>query len=101
MILFDDRSLSHHHFQTLITLKTAFFKKNSSRHTSCFEVRNLRRFLKVIFLYLASAIRARWDLIIQSSDDFFVGIPINDKNFFKQSDFSIEVEWCQIALFLV
>ena len=52
--------------------------ENSSSHTSCFKVRNLRRFLKVIFLHLTSTIRTRWSLIIQFSDDFFVSIPINN-----------------------
>ena len=78
VILLDYRSLSDHHFRALIALKTAFFKENSSRHTSRFKVRNLRRFLKVIFLHLASAIRTRWGIIIQFSDDFLVGIPIDD-----------------------
>ena len=78
MILLDERSLCDHHFRALIALKTAFFKENSGRHTSCFEVRDLRRFLKVIFLHLTSAIRARWGIVFQSSDDFFVGILIDD-----------------------
>ena len=64
--------------QELIALESTLFKKNSSRHTSRFEVRDLRRFLKIIFLHLASAIRARWSLIIQFSDDFLVGISINN-----------------------
>ena len=78
VILLDEGSLSHRHFRALIELKTAFFKENSSRHTSRFEVRELRRFLKVIFLHLSSAIRTRRGIIVQFSDDFLVGIPIND-----------------------
>ena len=78
VILLDEGSLSHRHFRALIELKTAFFKENSSRHTSCFKVRNLRWFLKVIFLHLASAIRTILGIIIQFSDDFFVSIPINN-----------------------
>ena len=70
VILLDDRSLSDHHFRTMIALKTTLFQKNSSRHTSRFKVRNLRKFLKVIFLHLLSAIRTRWSLIVQFSDDF-------------------------------
>ncbi|CJM54681.1 Uncharacterised protein [Streptococcus pneumoniae] len=58
MILLDDRSFSDHHFRTMIALETTLSKENSSRHTSCFEVRDLRRFLKVIFLQLVSALRA-------------------------------------------
>ena len=78
VILLDEGGLGDRYFQALIALKTAFFKENSSRHTSCFKVRNLRRFLKVIFLHLTSTIRTRWSLIIQFSDDFFVSIPINN-----------------------
>ena len=76
----------------MIALKTTLFKKNSGRHTSCFEVRNFRSLLKVIFLHLTSAIRARWGIVVQFSDNFLECILIDDKNFFKQSDFSIEVE---------
>ena len=78
MILLDYRSLSDRHFWALIALKTTLSKENSSSHTSCFKVRNLRRFLKVIFLHLTSAIRTRWSLIIQFRDNFFVVIPINN-----------------------
>ena len=78
LILLDEGGLGDRYFQALIALKTAFSKENFSRHTSCFKVRNLRRLLKVIFLYLASAIRTRWGLIIQFSDDFFVSILIDD-----------------------
>ena len=48
----DERCFGDHHFRTLIALETAFSKENSSRHVSRFRVRNLRRFLKVIFLHL-------------------------------------------------
>ena len=78
VILLDERSLSDHHFRAMIALESTFSKENSSSHTSCFKVRNLRRFLKVIFLHLTSAIRTRWSLIIQFRDNFFVGIPINN-----------------------
>ena len=78
VILLVEGGLGDRYFQALIALKTAFFKENSSRHTSCFKVRNLRRFLKVIFLHLTSAIRTRWSLIIQFRDNFFVVIPINN-----------------------
>ena len=78
MILLDDRSLSDHHFRALIAPKTTLSKENSGRHTSRFKVRNLRRFLKVIFLHLASTIRTRWGIVVQFSDDFLVCIPIND-----------------------
>ena len=78
VILLDDRSLSDHHFRSLIAPKTALFKENSSRHTSRFKVRNFRRFLKIIFLHLTSALRARRGIIVQFSEDFFVSIPIND-----------------------
>ena len=61
----------------MIALESTFSKEDSSRHTSSFKVRNLRRFLKVIFFHLTSAIRTRWSLIIQFSDDFLVGIPVN------------------------
>ena len=78
VIFLDERGLSDHYFRAMIALKTTLFKENSSRHTSSFKVRNLRGFLKVIFLHLTSAIRVRWGLIIQSSNDFFVGIHIDD-----------------------
>ena len=72
MIFLDEGSLSNHHFWTMIALESTLSKENSSRHTSCFEVRDLRRFLKVIFLHLISTIRARWSFIVQFSDDFLV-----------------------------
>ena len=53
MIFHDERSLSDHHFRTLIALETTLFKENSGRHSSCFRGRNFRWFLKVIFLHLA------------------------------------------------
>ena len=62
----------------MIALETALSKEDSGRHTSRFKIRNLRRFLKIIFLHLTSEIRASWGFIIQFSDDFFVGIHIND-----------------------
>ena len=78
MIILDERGFGNNHFKAMIELESTFFKENFSRHTSCFKVRNLGQFLKVIFLHLASAIRTRWSLIIQFSDDFFVSIPINN-----------------------
>ena len=78
VILLDEGGLGDRYFQALIALKTAFFKENSSRHTSCFKVRNLRSLLKIIFLHLISTIRARRGVIVQFSDDFFVSIPIDD-----------------------
>ena len=76
-IFLDDISFRHHHFRALIAVKTALSKKNSSRHTSRFEVRDLRRFLKVIFLHLTSTIRARWSLIVQFRDNFLMCSPID------------------------
>ena len=78
MILLDERSLSDHHFRALIALETSLFKENSSRHTSCFEVRNFRRFLEVIFLHLTSTLRTRRSVVVQFSDDFLVCILIDD-----------------------
>ena len=77
-IFLDEIGLGYHHFRTMIALESTLSKENSSRHTSCFKVRNFRRFLEVIFLHLTSAIRARWVLIIQFSDDFLVTISIDD-----------------------
>ena len=74
-IFLDDRSFRHHHFRALIAVKTALSKKNSSRHISRFEVRNLRIFLKVIFLHLTSAIRERWGVVVQFSDNFLMCTP--------------------------
>ncbi|CRE76532.1 transposase [Streptococcus pneumoniae] len=34
---------------------------------------NFRRFLKVIFLQLVSALRARWGVVVQFGDDFLGG----------------------------
>ena len=70
MIFLDERSLSDHHFRTMIALESSLFKEDSSRHTSHFKVRDLRRFLKVIFPHLTSAIRVRWGVVVQFSDDF-------------------------------
>ena len=81
VIFLDERGLGDRHFRAMIALKTTLFQKDSSRHTSRFEVRNLRRFLKVIFLHLALVIETIWtiwSLIIQFSDDFFVCILIDD-----------------------
>ena len=78
VIFLENSGLGDRYFRALIALKTAFSKENSSRHTSCFKVRNLRWFLKVIFLHLASTIRTILGIIIQFSDDFFVSIPINN-----------------------
>ena len=71
-IFLDEIGLGYHHFRTMIALESTLSKKNSGRHTSCFKVRDLRRFLKVIFVHLTSAIRTIWRIIIQFSDDFFV-----------------------------
>ena len=46
VIFLDERCFSDHHFRALIALETAFSKENSSRHTSCFVVRDLRRFFE-------------------------------------------------------
>ena len=78
VIFLDERGLGDHHFRALIALETAFSKEDSSRHTSRFKVRNFRWFLEVIFLHLTSTFRTRWGLIIQFSDDFLVGISINN-----------------------
>ena len=78
MILLDERGFGDHRFRAMIALESTLFQEDSSRHTSRFEVRNLRRFLKVIFFHLTSAIRTRWSIVVQSSDDFFVCIPIDD-----------------------
>ena len=90
VILLDEGSLSDQHFRAMIALETTLFQKNSSRHTSRFEVRNLRRFLKVIFLHLTSAIRARWGVVVQFSDDFLVGISINNIHNLDIKVFDIE-----------
>ncbi len=78
VILLDERGLGDHYFRAMIALKSTLSKEDSSRHTSCFKIRNLRRFLEVIFLHLTSAIRASWRIVVQFSDDFFVSIPIDD-----------------------
>ena len=38
-------------FWAMIALETALFKKDSDRHTSCFEVRNFRRFWSSYFSF--------------------------------------------------
>ena len=88
-LTFDGRSLSYHHFLTLIAFKTSLYQKISSRHTSRFEVRNLRMFLKVIFLHLTSAIRVRWDVVVQFSDDFLMCTPIDDIH-------NLEIRVCKV-----
>lgn len=70
VIFLNKRSLSDRPFRVIIALKTAFFKENYGRHDSRIKVRNLRRLLKIIFLYFTSANRTRWSYIIQFSDDF-------------------------------
>ena len=90
MIFLDDRSLSDRYFRAMIALETTLSKEDSSRHTSHFEVRNFRRFLEVIFLHLTSAIRARWGVVVQFSDDFFVSIHIDDIYNFDVWVFDIE-----------
>ena len=77
-IFLDERGLGYHHFRTMIALESTLSKEDSSRHTSRFEVRSLRRFLKVIFLHLISALRASWGVVVHSSDDFLVCIHIDD-----------------------
>ena len=78
VIFLDERCFSDYHFWTLVALKTTLFQQNSSRHTSHFKVRNLRRFLKILFLHLAFAIRTRWGIIVQLSDDLLVCVLIDD-----------------------
>ena len=70
VIFLDERGFGDRYFRTLITLKTSLFKEDSSRPTSHFKVWNLRRFLEVIFLHWISAIRTRWGVVVQFSDDF-------------------------------
>ena len=77
-IFIDDRALGDHHFRAMIALKTALFQEDSSRHTSRFEVRSLRRFLKVIFLHLISALRASLGVVVHYSDNLLVCIHIDD-----------------------
>ena len=57
VIFLDERGLGDRYFRALITHETTLFQENSSRHTSCFKVRNLRRFLELIFLHLTSIIK--------------------------------------------
>ena len=78
LIFLGDRSLNVRYFWAMISLKTALSKKISSRYTRRFKVRNLRSFLKIIFLHLISVISERWSYIIQISDDFLVCILIDD-----------------------
>ena len=78
MIFLDERCLGDHHFRTIVALKTTLFQQNSGRYTSHFKVRNLRQFLKILFLHLAFAIRTRWGIIVQLSDDLLVCILIDD-----------------------
>ena len=62
-IFFDERSLSDHHFRTLIALETALFKENSSRNASRFKVRNVRRLgihINDIILILGSLMSSRF-----------------------------------------
>mgnify|MGYP001677244250 CR=1 FL=1 len=77
-IFLDDRALGDHHFRAMIALETALFQEDSSRHSSRFEVRSLRRFLKVIFFHLTSTTRTRWGVVVHSSDNFLVCIHIDD-----------------------
>ena len=46
VIFLNERSLSDHHFRAMIAFETTLFKEDSSRHTSRFEVRNLRGFFE-------------------------------------------------------
>ena len=77
-IFLDEIGLGYHHFRTMIALESTLSKEDSGKHISRFEVRNLRMFLKVIFLHLTSAIRARWGVVVQFSDDFLMCTPIDD-----------------------
>ena len=79
MILLDERGFGDHRFRAMIALESTLFQEDSSRHTSRFEVRNLRRFLKVIFLHLTFTIRTRWGVVVQFGDDFLVCILIDDR----------------------
>lgn len=58
-----------------LNLSDYFFKRFDE--ISYRTERNFRRFLKIIFLHLTSALRARRGVIVQFSVDFFVSIPIN------------------------
>ncbi|VTE65353.1 competence-specific global transcription modulator [Streptococcus pneumoniae] len=42
------------------------------------DIPRLRKYLKVIFLQLVSALRARWGVVVQFGDDFLVCILIDD-----------------------
>ena len=90
MFLFDDKDLSDLHFLTMIALETTLSKDDSSRHASCFKVRNVRRFLEVIFPHQTSTISPSWDLIIQLSEDFLVCIPIDNIHKLDIRVFNIE-----------
>ena len=77
-IFLDEIGLGYHHFRTMIALESTLSKEDSGKHISRFEVRNLRMFLKVIFLHLTSAIRTRWGVVVQFSDNFLMCTPIDD-----------------------
>lgn len=47
-------------------------------------------FLEVIFLHLGSAIRTRWGVVVQFSDDFLEGISINNIHNLDIRVFNIE-----------
>ncbi|VPT20340.1 competence-specific global transcription modulator [Streptococcus pneumoniae] len=42
------------------------------------DIPRLRKYFKVIFLQLVSALRARWGVVVQFGDDFLVCILIDD-----------------------
>ena len=80
-IFLDERGLGYHHFRTMIALESTLSKEDSAKHIkhiSRFEVRNFRRFLKVIFFHLTSTTRTRWGVVVHSSDNFLVCIHIDD-----------------------
>ena len=54
----------------IVNLKRRFLRRILVGIPVVFEVRNLRRFLKVIFLHLTSTIRTRWGIVVQFSNDF-------------------------------
>ena len=88
-IFLDEIGLGYHHFRTMIALESTLSKEDSGKHISRFEVRNLRMFLKVIFLHLTSAIRTRWGVVVQFSDDFLMCTPIDDIH-------NLEIRVCKV-----
>ena len=103
MIFLDRERLCDHYFWTVITLKRMLFKENPSKHTSCFQIKNFRRFLEIIFFHLSPISRADSGTI-QFSRDFPV-IAIDDiynldVSFFIFSSFVIKFN-CSLWFFLM